>query len=93
MKALAEFLIAGLELVEAEGRQLRLTLFRFGVALALVVLALAVAVAGTALLAVGAFLGLQALLGDRTWAAALVSGFLFVLVAGTLAWIASRLVK
>lgn len=93
MKALAEFLIAGLELVEAEGRQLRLTLFRFGVALTLVVLALVVAVAGTALLAVGSFLGLQALLGDRTWAAALVSGFLFVLVSGALAWIASRLVK
>lgn len=92
MKALAELLIAGLELVEAEGRQLRLTAFRFVAAAALIALSAVIAAGGVVLLAVGTFLMLQWLTG-HAWAAALICGIGCVLVAGAVGWIAHLMVK
>jgi hypothetical protein len=91
MDALANLVIAAMDMAEAEARSLRCQVGRLGVGLALMVVA-----AGTAILALG-FMS-WALMGWLTSslkspAAAAVVGLSLLLLVGGLAWQTKRLLK
>ena len=89
MRALAELLIAFLELLEAEARALRSGAFRLGLSLALLGTAGTLALAGVALIMWALYLYLAIILSPPT--ATLITGMVTLLVAGALVWSARRL--
>jgi len=89
LRALAELLIAFLELLEAEARALRSGTFRLGLSLALLGAAGTLAVAGVSLIMWALYRYLAIILSPPT--ATLVTGMVTLLVAGVLVWSARRL--
>lgn len=89
MRALAELLIAFLELLEAEARALRSGAFRLGLSLALLGTAGTLALASVALIMWALYLYLAIILSPPT--ATLITGMVTLLVAGVLVWSARRL--
>jgi hypothetical protein len=89
LRALAELLIAFLELLEAEARALRSGAFRLGLSLALLGTAGTLALAGVALIMWALYLYLAIILSPPT--ATLITGMVTLLVAGVLVWSARRL--
>ena len=89
MRALAELLIAFLELLEAEARALRAGTFRLGLSLALLGTAGTLAVVGVTLIMWALYLYLAIILSPPT--ATLITGIVTLLVAGGLIWSAKRL--
>lgn len=89
MRALAELLIAFLELLEAEVRALRSGTFRLGLSLALLGTAGTLAVVGVSLIMRALYLYLAMVLSPPT--ATLITGMATLLVAGVLIWSAGRL--
>jgi len=89
LRALAELLIAFLELLEAEARALRSGTFRLGLSLALLGTAGTLAVAGVCLIMGALYLHLAIILSPPT--ATLITGIVTLLVAGGLVWSARRL--
>ena len=89
MRALAELLIAFLELLEAEARALRSGAFRLGLSLALLGTAGTLALASVALIMWALYLYLAIILSPPT--ATLITGMVTLLVAGALVWSARRL--
>lgn len=89
MRALAELLIAFLELLEAEARALRSGTFRLGLSLALLGTAGVLLTVGVALIMWALYLYLAMALGPPT--ATLITGIATILMAGGLVWSASRL--
>jgi len=89
LRALAELLIAFLELLEAEARGLRSGTFRLGLSLALLGTAGTLAVAGVSLIMWALYLYLVIILSPPT--ATLITGMVTLLVAGVLVWSARRL--
>ena len=88
MRALAELLIAFLELLEAEARALRSGTFRLGLSLALLGTAGTLAVVGVSLIMRALYLYLAIILSPPT--ATLITGIVTLLVAGGLVWSARR---
>jgi len=89
LRALAELLIAFLELLEAEARALRSGTFRLGLSLALLGTAGTLAVVGVILIMWALYLYLAIILSPPT--ATLITGIVTLLVAGGLIWSARRL--
>jgi len=89
LRALAELLIAFLELLEAEARALPSGAFRLGLRLALLGTAGTLALAGVALIMWALYLYLAIILSPPT--ATLITGMVTLLVAGALVWSARRL--
>ena len=89
MRALAELIIAFLELLEAEARALRSGSFRLGLSLALLGTAGTLALGGVALILRALYLYLAIILSPPT--ATLITGMVTLLVAGGLVWSARRL--
>jgi len=89
LRALAELLIAFLELLEAEARALRSGTFRLGLSLALLGTAGTLAVAGVSLIMWALYRYLAIILSPPT--ATLITGMVTLLVAGVLVWSARRL--
>jgi hypothetical protein len=89
LRALAELLIALLELLEAEARALRSGAFRLGLSLALLVTAGILTLSAVALILRALYLYLAIILSPPT--ATLITGVVTLLVAGGLVWIARRL--
>jgi hypothetical protein len=89
LRALAELLIALLELLEAEARALRSGAFRLGLSLALLVTAGILTLSAVALILRALYLYLAIILSPPT--ATLITGAVTLLVAGGLVWIARRL--
>jgi hypothetical protein len=89
LRALAELLIAFLELLEAEARAMRSGTFRLGLGLALLGTAGTLAVAGVSLIMLALYLYLAIILSPPT--ATLITGIVTLLVAGVLVWSARRL--
>jgi hypothetical protein len=89
LKALAELVIALLELIEAEARALRSGALRLGVMLALLGTAALFTCVGLALLLRALYLYLLMVLIPAT--ATLLTGIATLLVAGGLLWSARRL--
>jgi len=89
LRALAELLIAFLELLEAEARALRSGAFRLGLSLALLGTAGTLALASVALIMWALYLYLAIILSPPT--ATLITGMVTLLVAGALVWSARRL--
>ncbi|HEX9872278.1 MAG TPA: hypothetical protein VGC99_27515 [Candidatus Tectomicrobia bacterium] len=89
MRALAELLIAFLELLEAEARALRSGAFRLGLSLALLGTAGTLVLAGVALIMWALYLYLAIILSPPP--ATLITGMVTLLVAGVLVWSARRL--
>lgn len=89
MRALAELIIALLELIEAEARALRSGAYRLGVALALLGTAGLLICIGFALLLRAFYLYLLIVLMPPT--ATLLTGIVTLLAAGGLLWSARRL--
>jgi hypothetical protein len=88
LRALAELLIAFLELLEAEARALRSGTFRLGLSLALLGTAGTLALAGVSLIMWALYLYLAIILSPPT--ATLITGIIILLVAGVLVWTARR---
>jgi hypothetical protein len=89
LRALAELIIAFLELLEAEARALRSGSFRLGLSLALLGTAGTLALGGVALILRALYLYLAIILSPPT--ATLITGMVTLLVAGGLVWSARRL--
>jgi hypothetical protein len=89
LRALAELIIAFLELLEAEARALRSGSFRLGLSLALLGTAGTLALGGVALILWALYLYLAIILSPPT--ATLITGMVTLLVAGGLVWSARRL--
>lgn len=89
MKALAEFAVSGLEVLEAEGRTLRQEAFRLLAAGGLVLIAAGMALGGVALVSWSLYIALQRQL-DSSGAAFIVGGIALA-IAGGLAWTARNL--
>jgi hypothetical protein len=89
LRALAELIIAFLELLEAEARALRPGSFRLGLSLALLGTAGTLALGGVALILRALYLYLAIILSPPT--ATLITGMVTLLVAGGLVWSARRL--
>ena len=89
MRALAELLIAFLELLEAEARALRSGTFRLGLSLALLGTAGTLALAGVSLIMWALYLYLAMVLSPPT--TTLITGIVTLVVAGGLVWSARRL--
>jgi hypothetical protein len=88
LRALAELIIALLELLEAEARALRSGAFRLGLSLALLVTAGILTLSAIALILRALYLYLAIILSPPT--ATLITGVVTLLVAGGLVWIARR---
>lgn len=91
LNRLADFIIALVELLEAEGRALRRGVVRLAQALALGVGALVMAAGGAALLLWAFYQWMTAEVGYPANAAA--TGVVTLIAAGGMAWIASRLYR
>jgi hypothetical protein len=89
LRALAELLIALLELLEAEARALRSGAFRLGLSLALLVTAGILTLSAVALILRALYLYLVIILSPPT--ATLITGVVTLPVAGGLVWTARRL--
>jgi hypothetical protein len=89
LRALAELIIALLELLEAEARALRSGAFRLGLSLALLLTAGTLTLGGVALILRALYLYLTIFLSPPT--ATLITGVVSLLVAGGLVWSARRL--
>lgn len=89
MRALAELLIAFLELLEAEVRAVRSGAFRLGLSLALLGTAGTLVLAGVSLIMRALYLYLAMVLSPPT--ATLITGMVTLCVAGGLVWSARRL--
>ena len=89
MNALAELAIALVELLEAEGRDLRRSLIRTGAGLGLIVTSVILGLTGFGLCLWSAYLYLGTLLEPPQ--AALATGGLTLGLSAILLWIASRL--
>jgi len=89
VRALADLLIAFLELLEAEARALRSGTFRLGLSLALLGTAGMLAVVGVALIVRALYLYLAIVLSPPT--TTLITGIVTLVVAGGLVWSARRL--
>jgi hypothetical protein len=91
LKPLAELFISAMELVEAEGRDLRRWTFQVGAALAVVLLAAALAAAGVLAVAAAIYLLLSWAMGPiAAWA---IVGVLLVGGAGGLWWMAHGMIN
>lgn len=88
---MTEYIIALVDLLEAEGRVLRSTVMRTGVGLACLAVAALLTFAGLGLCLWAAYQGLAAQVGPAS--AALVIGVLTLLLAGLMAWTAIRLTR
>ena len=88
MRALAELLIAFLELLEAEARALRSGTFRLGLSLALLGTAGTLAVVGVSLIMRALYLYLAMVLSPPT--TTLITGLVTLVAAGGLVWSARR---
>ena len=86
---MTEYIIALVNLLEAEGRVLRGTVMRTGIGLACLAVAALLAFVGLGLCLWAAYQGLVAQLGQIN--AALMIGVLMLLLAGLMAWTAIRL--
>lgn len=91
MKALADLIIAAVELIETEARQLRLWSYRLGAGLALLFAAAALGVGGVLLLAAAVFVAMQQVMGTAT--TLLVLGLVLSAVAGAIGWTVHRNLK
>lgn len=91
MKALAELVIAALELVEAEARDLKHGAFRLALAVSLLAVATLLAAGGVTLIAIGVFVFLQN--RTSTVTAAIICGLALLAGAGAIAWQAQRMTK
>jgi hypothetical protein len=89
LRALAELIIACLELLEAEARALRSGSFRLGLSLALLGIAGILALGGVAIILWALYLYLAIALSPPT--ASLITGMVTLLIAGGLVWSARRL--
>lgn len=89
MRALAELIIALLELLEAEARALRSGAFRLGLSLALLVTAGTLTLGGVVIILRALYLYLTIIVSAPT--ATLITGVVPLLVAGGLVWTARRL--
>ena len=89
MRALAELLIAFLELLEAEVRAVRSGAFRLGLSLALLGTAGMLVLAGLSLMMWALYLYLVMVLSPPT--ATLITGMVTLCVAGSIVWSARRL--
>jgi len=89
LRALAELLIAFLELLEAEARAVRSGTFRLGLSLGLLGTAVTLVFAGVSLIMWALYLYLAIILSPPT--ATLITGNVTLLVAGVLVWSARRL--
>ncbi len=89
MRALAELIVAFLELLEAEARALRSGAFRLGLSLALLGTAGTLTLGGIALILWALYLYLAIILSPPT--ATLITGIVTLLVAGGVVWSARRL--
>jgi hypothetical protein len=88
LRALAELLIAFLELLEAEARALRSGTFRLGLSLALLGTAGTLAVVGVSLIMRALYLYLVMVLSPPT--TTLITGLVTLVAAGGLVWSARR---
>lgn len=91
MEALANLMIATVDLVEAEGRSLRQSIVRLGVAAALALVALLVAVFGVVFVLLGIYRFLATTMSEP--AAAVTFGVLALAAAGGLTWWARSVLK
>jgi hypothetical protein len=89
LKALAELLIACLELLEAEARALRSGAFRLGLCLVLLGIGGILMASGVGLILRACYLYLAMVLGQAT--ATLIIGLVALPIAGGLLWSARRL--
>jgi hypothetical protein len=89
LRALAELIIALLELLEAEARAFRAGSFRLGLSLALLAAAGTLALVGVGLILWAFYLYLAIFLIPST--AALITGVVTLLTSGGLVWSARRL--
>ena len=81
MEALANLLIAAVDLAEAEGRAVQRGVIKLVVRTLALVAAAVVGVVGLIVLCIGLYLSLYHLLGDRHWAASLLVGLVMLVVA------------
>jgi uncharacterized membrane protein YqjE len=88
MESLARMMVAGLELVEAEGRVLKQQVLRLGIALALGIVVIVMLLFGLAFLVWGLFLFLAKPLGEA--GAATVFGLVAIVAALAGAWIVRK---
>lgn len=92
MNSLAQLLVAGTDLLEAEGRALRAGTVRVGIALGTLILGMVLALAGLGFL----IWGVYELFKDRgmsTSVAALITGALILAIAGALVWLAKTMTQ
>lgn len=88
METLARFVVNLAELLEAEGRAVRASVFQILTAAAIVLVAAAVGISGIGLLFLAVYLGVRPA-GDA-WAST-VTGSLALMVGGGLLWVARRM--
>lgn len=88
MKSIAQLVVACANLAEAEGRALRVNVFRVGIALGVVLLATILAAVGVAFLLAFVYTICAEGLGE-VWAM-LITGLLTLGLAGGLVWLASK---
>lgn len=91
MNAIAEYVIAIADLVEAEGRALRQGAVLVGWALALIVLATALLLFGVGLWIWALYLLAETVL--PAWLAAALTGAIILGTAGVIAWMSARIVR
>jgi hypothetical protein len=84
MEALANLLIAAVDLAEAEGRAVQRGVIKLVVRTLALIAAAVVGVVGVLVLCIGLYLSLYHLLGDRHWAASLLVGVVMLGLAGGL---------
>lgn len=88
---MTEYIIALMDLLEAEGRSLRVHVMRTGVGLACLAGAALLAFLGIGFMLWAAYQGLVLQLGAVN--AALMIGVVMLILAGVMAWIARRLTR
>ncbi|MEW5756785.1 MAG: phage holin family protein [Pseudomonadota bacterium] len=88
---MTEYIIALMDLLEAEGRELRRTVMRTGIGLVCLAVAGLVAVIGLCFCLWAVYQALAAMVGPAT--AAMIVGLLMLSLAGLIAWIAMRLAR
>ncbi|HYE03742.1 MAG TPA: hypothetical protein VD963_10980 [Phycisphaerales bacterium] len=89
MKSIAQLIVRVTDLVEAEGRVLRVVMLRLGLGAALGVVAALMCLIGLCLVLVAAYTALEA--ATSAPVAALVTGLASLLVGGALIWTIARI--
>lgn len=92
MKALADLFLSAVELVEAEGRDLRRWALRFGVSLSLVLAAVILATLGVLTLLAALFVALKDTSLGTAWSL-VITGVAILICAGVAWWQGHKLIK